>query len=90
MTCRLVTVGNIFFLLKGRLRVEYADQDIELMPGDVLDVELWKYHQILALEPSLILEISQPCIVSDNYFENPEINIGQNYTPTICERESGL
>ncbi|MDQ1328064.1 MAG: Cupin 2 protein, partial [Candidatus Poribacteria bacterium] len=29
--------------------------------------------------PALLLELSMPCVVDDNYFENSDIPIGGNY-----------
>jgi D-lyxose ketol-isomerase len=68
-----------FFVVKGRLAVEYDGQRLELVEGRVLPIEPWKYHSFTGIGPTLLLELSMPCQVDDNYFENAEIPIGGNY-----------
>ena len=68
-----------FFLLKGSVQVEYGGNILEMRPGDVLDIELWTYHMFTGRESSVILEISQPCIIDDNHFENTKITLGSNF-----------
>ena len=36
----------------------------------MLPVELWEYHSFTGVGPVLLLELSMPCQVDDNYFEN--------------------
>ncbi len=69
-----------FFIVKGRIRLNYDSEDRIMEQGDALRFELEKYHRILALEPTLVLEVSKPSIIDDNYFENTKIPIGGNYT----------
>ena len=47
--------------------------------GDVLPVSPSKPHRFSGLGPALLLELSMPCRVDDNYFENPSIPIGGNF-----------
>jgi D-lyxose ketol-isomerase len=68
-----------FFLLQGRIEVEYRDALRVLHPGDVLPIEPGHYHRFTGLEPALLLELSMPCAIDDNYFEDPAIPIGGNY-----------
>lgn len=72
-----------FFLVKGRLAVEYDGRHLELGEGDVLPIEQWKFHSFTGLGPALLLELSMPCVVDDNYFDNPDIPIGGNYRGRI-------
>ncbi|MES2693352.1 MAG: D-lyxose/D-mannose family sugar isomerase [Verrucomicrobiota bacterium] len=67
-----------FFLLNGRIEVDYAGTIHVLRPGDVLPIATGKPHRFTGLEPSLLLELSMPCAIDDNYFENPAIPIGGN------------
>ena len=67
-----------FFVVKGAIRVVYKGETIELKEGDVLPVETDRYHSFTGIGPALVLEISMPCIVEDNYFENTNIPIGGN------------
>lgn len=68
-----------FFIVKGRVRITCDDVTREMGEGDVLPVGPWKYHSFTGLGPALLLEISKPCLIDDNYFENGEIPIGGNY-----------
>jgi len=68
-----------FFLVKGRARVDYDGDEREMGEGDVLPVEPWKYHSFTGIGPALLLELSMPCELDDNYFENTAIPIGGNY-----------
>jgi len=68
-----------FFIVKGKVLMDYDGSEREMNPGDTLRVEQGKYHSFTGIGPALLLEISKPCIVDDNYFNNPEIPIGGNY-----------
>ena len=49
--------------------------------GDVLRVETGAMHSFTGIEPTLLLEVSKPSIIDDNFFENTDIPIGGNYRP---------
>ena len=68
-----------FCVVKGKVRMEYDGATIEMKEGDVLPVEQWKYHSFTGIGPALLLEVSQPCELDDNYFENQDIPIGGNH-----------
>lgn len=68
-----------FFLTKGKLRVRYRGRDIILDQGGVLRVDRGALHEFTAIVPSLLLEVSMPSIIQDNYFEDRNIPIGGNY-----------
>jgi D-lyxose ketol-isomerase len=68
-----------FFIVKGRVAMEYNGRRLELGEGGVLAVEPWKFHSFTGVGPALLLELSMPCQVDDNYFDNPDIPIGGNY-----------
>lgn len=68
-----------FFLVEGKIAVEYGGRSLELSKGDVLSIEPGKYHSFTGIGPALLLELSMPCQVDDNYFENVEIPIGGNW-----------
>jgi mannose-6-phosphate isomerase-like protein (cupin superfamily) len=70
-----------FFIVKGKVRMEYENEVRILNPGDVLLIHVGKYHRFSALETSLILEVSKPCIGGDSHFQNPAIPYGENYRP---------
>jgi mannose-6-phosphate isomerase-like protein (cupin superfamily) len=67
-----------FFLVKGRLKVELGSREMELEPGDVLPVEPGVPHSFTGIGPALLLELSRPCIIVDNFFVDPAITLGGN------------
>lgn len=68
-----------FFIVKGTVNMDYDGKTRRMKPGDVLLVECGKPHEFRGVGPALILEVSKPCIVADNYFADPNIPIGGNY-----------
>ncbi len=75
-----------FYLVKGALSVKYGNETVELAEGDVLRVETCVRHGFVGIGPALLLEVSRPSIIEDNYFDDPSIPIGGNYAP---RRETG-
>ena len=67
------TKHETFFLLRGCLKVEISGQPLTLRPGDVLPVPPGQIHSFQGEGNSLLLELSTPCEVSDNCFEDPRI-----------------
>jgi len=65
-----------FFCVKGNVNVVYGDKTLVLRPGDSLKVETGVYHSFQGHGPALLLELSKPCVIADNYFENPAIPMG--------------
>lgn len=68
-----------FFIVKGKVMMKYDGKSMEMNPGDVLLVDRWKYHSFTGIGPALLLEVSTPCMIDDNYFEDTNIPIGGNY-----------
>jgi mannose-6-phosphate isomerase-like protein (cupin superfamily) len=68
-----------FYLVKGRLAVEYGGKRLELDEGGVLRVETGVEHSFTGIGPALLLEVSRPSIIDDNYFANRDIPIGGNF-----------
>jgi mannose-6-phosphate isomerase-like protein (cupin superfamily) len=67
-----------FFIVRGRITMEYGGGERVMKTGDVLRVEPGARHRFTGVEPTLILEVSKPSIISDNYFEDGRIPIGGN------------
>jgi mannose-6-phosphate isomerase-like protein (cupin superfamily) len=67
-----------FFIVKGKVKMEYQGKETIMTPGDILRIDLTQHHRFTGLEPSLILEVSKPCIGGDSHFSNPEIPYGDN------------
>lgn len=68
-----------FFVVKGRITIEYDGEDFEMMTGDVLRIGTGKHHSFTGIEPTLLLEVSKPSIIADNYFADTRIPIGSDY-----------
>jgi hypothetical protein len=60
------------------MEMEYDGREMVLKTGDVLRAETGRNHRFTGIEPTLILEVSKPSIISDNYFEDARIPIGGN------------
>lgn len=71
-----------FFVVEGRVNVVYAGQEIELSKGQVLAVPPLVKHCFTGVGAALLLELSQPCLIADNYFDDERIPIGGNYQGT--------
>lgn len=68
-----------FFVVKGQMSVNYRGQKRTMNAGDTLLIETGAYHSFTGIEPTLLLEISRPSVITDNYFTNTRIPIGGNY-----------
>jgi N-acetylneuraminate synthase len=68
-----------FYIVKGRVSMLYDGAEREMKPGDVLPVKVGGSHRFTGIEPSLLLEVSKPSIIADNYFQDVRIPIGGNY-----------
>jgi len=62
-----------FFLMHGRLKVVLNDEPLAMAPGDVLSLQPGQVHSFQGDGNSLLLELSMPCEVNDNRFEDPRI-----------------
>jgi mannose-6-phosphate isomerase-like protein (cupin superfamily) len=68
-----------FYIVKGRVSMS-LDGDVRVMePGSVLPVPPGIVHSFTGLGAALLLEVSKPCRIEDNYFEDRRIPIGGNY-----------
>lgn len=69
-----------FYILKGQAQMTYDGKVFIMNPGDVLPVDQTKPHSFCGFKgPALLIEVSKPCIVDDNYFADKSIPIGGNY-----------
>ncbi|MFZ4398068.1 MAG: cupin domain-containing protein [Kiritimatiellia bacterium] len=67
-----------FFVIKGKVRMRCGTSTRLMKEGDVLSVATGRKHSFTGIGPALLLEISMPCEVADNYFTNRTIPIGGN------------
>ena len=65
-----------FFVVEGSVKVRFNGQSIRLKKGDTLAVPPRARHSFTGVGPALLLELSQPCLIDDNYFQDPRIPIG--------------
>ena len=65
-----------FFLMHGQVRMTIDGEARTLAPGALQPVPPGTRHSFTGLGAALLLEVSQPCIVADNYFSDPRIPIG--------------
>ena len=65
------TKHETFLFVQGKLRVLYNGTKLDMIPGDCLPVLPARSTPSPAVGPALLLEISKPCLVADNVFENP-------------------
>ena len=70
-----------FFIVKGKVTMHCGEEILTMTTGDVLKVETGTRHSFTGIEPTLLLEVSKPSIIADNYFTNEKIPIGGNYKP---------
>ncbi|MBN1352035.1 cupin domain-containing protein [candidate division KSB1 bacterium] len=75
-----------FFIVQGRVRMVLDGKEFEMKPGDILAIPPQSKHCFTGIGPALLLELSQPCVIEDNYFEDNRIPIGGNYRKRDCSR----
>ena len=68
-----------FFVIRGKVRMSLNGSLRDMVPGDCLPVPPGAPHRFTGKGAALLLEVSKPCLVKDNVFENPHIPIGDNY-----------
>lgn len=71
-----------FFVIEGKVQFLLNGMKIEKQKGEILAVPLLSKHTFTGIGPVLLLELSQPCIIGDNYFESQKIPIGGNFLNT--------
>ncbi len=68
-----------FFVAKGRVGMAVDGVLREMDEGELAAVPPGRVHSFTGIGPALLLELSTPCLIDDNYFENTAIPIGGNY-----------
>ncbi len=71
-----------FYVVKGAVKMTVDGKDRTLGIGNVLAMPQGCVHTFEAEGDSLILEISMPCLIADNYFEDRTIQnwLQRNHT----------
>ena len=65
-----------FFVVKGKIRMKVGDEERVMDQGDMLAMPPGESHSFTGIGPALILEVSMPSILQDNFFADK--NIGDN------------
>jgi mannose-6-phosphate isomerase-like protein (cupin superfamily) len=68
-----------FFIVRGTVEMCCGGVVRELRSGDCLAVPPGTPHRFTGRGPALLLEVSKPCLLQDNFFEDPAIPLGGNY-----------
>ncbi len=62
-----------FFIVKGTMEVRIDGASRRMGPGDVLTVAPGTDHSFTGVGNALVLEVSQPSTLNDNFFSDPGI-----------------
>jgi len=65
-----------FFVVKGKIRMKIGEDERAMGEGDLLAMPPGTGHSFTGIGPALILEVSMPSVLRDNFFADP--NIGDN------------
>lgn len=76
------TKHETFFVVKGVLVVELDGRSVELGEGERLPIPARVPHSFRGKGPALLMELSMPCEIEDNFFEDRRIPIGGNHAPS--------
>jgi D-lyxose ketol-isomerase len=87
-THRHGTKHETFFIVRGKVEMRVGNSLRIMRPGDCLAIPPQKNHRFLGAEPSLLLEVSKPCIVQDNIFHDPHIPVGKNFKSHLFKKSA--
>lgn len=62
-----------FFIVKGKIKMVVDAREQIMDVGDILVVPPGDIHSFTAIGNALVLEISTPCLISDNKYQEPKI-----------------
>lgn len=79
------TKVETFFVVNGKVSIDCEGTVRVLEPGDTLRVDAGQYHSFTGVGPVLLLEVSMPCSIDDNDFEDPRVPYGANYKGRATE-----
>jgi mannose-6-phosphate isomerase-like protein (cupin superfamily) len=67
---RHVKKHETFFVVKGTMRMRMGEDEIIMHEGDVMPMPPGVAHSFTGIGPCLALEVSQPSILRDNFFDD--------------------
>ena len=70
---RHIKKHETFFILKGSLRMKVGEEERLMHEGDVLVMPPGVGHSFTGVGPALVLEVSMPSILQDNFFADKRI-----------------
>jgi mannose-6-phosphate isomerase-like protein (cupin superfamily) len=73
-----------FFIVRGKVEMSFDGSMRTMVAGDCLAVAPRIRHGFTGKGPALLLEVSKPCVVQDNFFQDRAIPIGGN-----CRKRPG-
>ena len=62
-----------FFIVKGTLRMKMGEEELIMHEGDLLAMPPGVGHSFTGVGPALVLEVSMPSILQDNFFADKRI-----------------
>jgi N-acetylneuraminate synthase len=62
-----------FYIVKGSVRMRIGDGEREMKEGDHLAMPPGTGHSFTGMGDALLLEVSSPSVLQDNFFENKDI-----------------
>ena len=62
-----------FFIVKGTLRMKMGEEELIMQEGDLLAMPPGVGHAFTGVGPALVLEVSMPSILQDNFFADKRI-----------------
>lgn len=65
-----------FYIVRGSMRMKMDGREFIMREGDVQPMPPGAWHSFTGVGPCLVLEVSLPSILRDNFFENSAIGDG--------------
>ncbi len=65
-----------FFIVRGSVRMRVGEEERVLHEGDLLAMPPGVGHSFTSIGPALVLEVSMPSLLRDNFFSDPRIGEG--------------
>ena len=62
-----------FFVLKGAVKMVVDGREVVKREGDLLPMPPGTDHSFTGQGPALLLEVSKPCLVGDNFFQDKSV-----------------
>ncbi|MDA3925322.1 MAG: cupin domain-containing protein [Kiritimatiellae bacterium] len=76
-----------FFVVKGEVRMVVDSKEQIMKEGDVLAMPAGNVHSFTGIGNTLILELSTPCLVDDNCFQEPGIAKWLTQAKSVATRD---